>query len=333
MTLLDLPPLAIPLDRVPRAPAPTYLAVPVNLGCLARGVEQGPVAVWRQVQVRAAQRPFDPQLDAARRLRLVSIPGSGCLDENAAACPVDEHPAYLAALAETCERVAASAADVARSGAPLVAVGGDHTMAIGTVAGLRRVYDRVGVLWIDAHADLNTWAESATKHAHGMVTAAILGRPGTPRELLDIAPAGPKVAQKHLVMLGLRDLDWGEKAYLREHPELRTSSIDDVECEGIAALTERIIRYFQEQRLDAVHVSFDIDAIDPAVAPGTGVPVSGGLSEREALYLVGELARSRSRIPVRSLDIAEVNPALDRDNRTAALAARMTCRFLGEEVR
>jgi arginase len=327
----------VTLRERPAAARSTYVGAPLNLGCPTLGVEEGPAAVWRRLQERAAHRRYDPQLAPVRGLQRVDVPLPDYADvtRRLGSPPLPhEHPAYLAALADASERIAAAVgqAVLATPHKPLVVVGGDHTVAVGAVAGLRRVHQRVGLLWIDAHADLNTWDESPSRRVHGMAAAAAIGRTGAPPALLDVAPVGPKVAHDALVYLGLRDLDWGEKAYLARHPEILALTMDDAEQYGMARLAERIVDHFARLRLEVVHVSLDVDALDPSVAPGTGVRVSSGLAERELLFLLARLREEAGRVPFHSLEVAEVNPRLDQDGRTVDLAARLIARFLGETV-
>jgi arginase len=312
-----------------------FVAAPLNLGTTRPGTELAPLAVWRAVRERVAARPRDPSLAAVRELSFEPVSLPDRLDVQAALAgagrPAHLQPAYFEAVAAACEQVARTVASVAAAKRPPVVVGGDHAVGIGTLAGLRRVYDRVGVVYVDAHADANNLAESDSGHVHGMVVAAHLGRPGMPAALSALAPPAPRVAPESLAYLALRDLDWGEKAYLASLPGLFTATALEVEAEGMARIVERLLAHFNGQQLDGLYVSLDVDALDPVTAPGTGVPVAGGLSGREVDYLVDRLSR-QSAVPLLAFEIVEVNPTLDVGNRAVDLAARLICRCLGETV-
>ena len=236
----------------------------------------------------------------------------------------DENVRYLPEVKATCARIATLvAAEVQQGHVPLV-LGGDHSVALGTLGGLAKAHGPGGVLWIDAHADMNTPQTSPSGNVHGMALAAALGLDGA--VFSSEAWPLPAVDPGRVAFVGLRSLDGAERLRLREL-EARVYTMSDVDRIGI----ERAIR----ESLDHVagpgfvHVSLDMDAIDPAVAPGVGTPVRGGLSYREAhlaLELVAEAGIAGS------LEVVEVNPILDRENETAKLAVELVASALGETI-
>jgi len=290
------------------------IGAPLDLGAGRRGVDMGPSAI------RYAG------LDA--RIRGL---GRGCLDwgnvETAVAEATDagdERARFLPQIKETCERVARLVGAAARDGLMPVVLGGDHSVALGSVGGLARELGPGGVLWIDAHGDVNTPATSPSGNVHGMALAAILGRAGSGFES-DAWPL-PAVDPARIALVGVRALDEGERALLREL-DARVFTMSDVDRFGI----ERAIREALSHVVGPgfVHVSLDMDAIDPEVAPGVGTPVRGGLSYREAHLALELVAESGV---AGSLDVVEVNPVLDRENETGKLAVELVASALGARI-
>jgi arginase len=206
---------------------------------------------------------------------------------------------------------------------PLV-LGGDHSVALGTLAGLRKVHGPGGAIWIDAHGDLNSPETSPTGNVHGMVLAAALGLAGD--RFREEGWGLPALAPGRVALVGVRELDDGERAVLRDL-DARMFTMSDVDRLGV----ERAVREALTHVAGAgfVHVSLDMDALDPDVAPGVGTPVRGGLSYREAhlaLELVAESGLATS------LDVVEVNPILDRENQTGKLAVELIASALGARI-
>jgi arginase len=264
----------------------------------------------------------------AARIRDVA---RGCLDwgnvETAVAEATDvgdERARFLPQIKATCERVALLVGTAVRDSLSPLVLGGDHSVALGTLGGLARELGPGGVLWIDAHGDMNTPETSPSGNVHGMALAAVLGRAGSRFES-DTWPL-PAVDPQRVALVGVRSLDDGERALLREL-DARVYTMSDVDRFGI----ERAIRESLAHVAGAgfVHVSLDMDAVDPEVAPGVGTPVRGGLSYREA-HLALELVAESGL--VRSLDVVEVNPILDRENETAKLAVELVASALGARI-
>ena len=204
-------------------------------------------------------------------------------------------------------------------------LGGDHSMAIGSIAGLTKRRKRLGVLWIDAHGDLNTPQSSPTGNIHGMSLAVSLAL-GDAR-FCNIRSEGPKLAPERIVLVGARDLDDGERQLIRDYG-IACFTMHDIDRLGMGSVMERAIRIASEGS-DGVHLSFDIDSVDPGEAPGTGTPVRGGLTYREA-HLAMEMLYQADILT--SAELVEVNPLLERTQRTAKLAVELIGSMLGEKI-
>jgi arginase len=236
----------------------------------------------------------------------------------------DEHVRFLPEIRETCERIAARVAAAAdRDALPLV-LGGDHSVALGTLGGLASVHGPGGVLWIDAHADVNTPESSPTGNVHGMPLAAALGLAGAGFES-DAWPL-PAVDPKRVALVGVRALDPGERSLLRD-AGVRVFTMSEIDRVGV----ERAIRESLDLVAGAkfVPVSLDVDVLDPDVAPGVGTPVRGGLTYREA-HLAMELVAESGLVG--SLEVVEVNPILDSENTTAETAVELVASALGKRI-
>ncbi len=236
----------------------------------------------------------------------------------------DERARFLPEIHDTCELIAARVADATRRGATPLVLGGDHSVALGTLGGLASVHGAGGVIWIDAHSDINTPDTSPSGNVHGMALAAALGLAGRGFES-EVWPL-PAVDPKRVALVGTRLLDDGERDLLRD-AGVRVFSMSEIDRIGI----ERAVR----ESLDRisgpgfVHVSLDMDVLDPEIAPGVGTPVRGGLTYREA-HLALELV-AESGI-AGSLEVVEVNPILDRENTTATTAVELVASALGARI-
>jgi arginase len=286
----------------------------LDLGAGRRGVDMGPSAI--------RYAGLDTRLDEL---------GHECLDlgnvEAAVpeAAPVgDESARFLPEIKATCGRVADLVARAAEDGHLPLVLGGDHSVALGSVAGLARTRGQGGVLWLDAHGDLNSPDTSPSGNVHGMVLAALLGRAG-PRFEED-GWGLPAVAESRVALVGVRSLDEGERELLGGL-DARVFTMSDVDRLGV----ERAVREALAHVAGAafVHVSLDMDVVDPDVAPGVGTPVRGGLSYREA-HLALELVAESGLLS--ALDVVEVNPILDRENETGKLAVELVASALGARI-
>jgi arginase len=237
---------------------------------------------------------------------------------------VDEHARFLPQIKDTCRHIADLVADVAAGGSTPVVLGGDHSVALGTLGGLHRVHGPGGVIWLDAHGDLNSPETSPSGNVHGMVLAAALGRAG-PRFEGDGWDL-PALVHGRVALVGVRSLDEGERQLLREL-DACVFTMSDVDKLGAERATREALAHVAGSGF--VHISLDMDVVDPDVAPGVGTPVRGGLSYREA-HLAMELI-SESGLAT-SLDVVEVNPILDRENETAELAVDLVASGLGARI-
>lgn len=241
-----------------------------------------------------------------------------------ATSPGDERARFLPEIKETCERIAALVATAAKAGHLPLVLGGDHSVALGTLGGLASVHGPGGVLWIDAHPDVNTPETSPSGNVHGMSLAATLGLAGAEFES-DAWPL-PAVDPSRVALIGIRQLDEGERRLLRD-AGVRVFTMSEIDRVGI----ERAVRESLDRISGAgfVHVSLDMDVLDPGVAPGVGTPVRGGLTYREAHLALELVAESEL---AGSLEVVEVNPILDRENTTALTAVELVASALGKTI-
>jgi len=236
---------------------------------------------------------------------------------------------YLPQIAHTCTRLAEMVEQAADNGRVPVVLGGDHSIAIGTVSGMSRHFRKaglkLGLIWIDAHADMNTPATSPSGNVHGMPLACCIGL--GPQELTQIGGPAPQVMPTSVALIGLRSVDDVERFNVRGagvHP----FTMRDIDERGLRAVIGEAIDIVTAGTA-GFHLSFDMDAVDPREAPGVGTPVRGGITYREA-HLAMELIGDSGRMT--SLEIVEVNPVLDEANRTALLAVELATSALGKRI-
>ena len=233
----------------------------------------------------------------------------------------DERARYLPEIKATCHHVAERVAHALREQHLPLVLGGDHSVALGTLWALARERGPGGVLWIDAHGDLNTPDTSPSGNVHGMTLAAALGRAGG-----EFANGWPLPAVERVALLAVRSLDEGERALLGEL-DARVFTMSDIDRIGVERAVREALVHVAGPGF--VHVSLDMDALDPDVAPGVGTPVRGGLSYREAHLLLELIAESGLAT---SFDVVEVNPILDRENATGKLAVELVASALGARI-
>jgi arginase len=243
--------------------------------------------------------------------------------------PGDARKRYIGEIADVCRALYDQSRRALGSGALPLVLGGDHSLAAGSVAATaawaRERGEPLGLIWLDAHGDMNTPTSTTSGNVHGMPLAALLGP--EPAELSAIGGFSPKVDPARTVLLGVRNLDEGEKTRVRES-RIHVFTMKDIDREGIAGVVERAIALAGAGGA-ALHVSFDLDVCDPTIAPGVGTPVKGGLDYREA-HMVMEVLADSGR--VRALDVVEVNPTLDVRNTTAELGTELILSALGKEI-
>jgi len=236
----------------------------------------------------------------------------------------DEQARFLPQIKETSQRIAQLVSHTVRDGFVPVVLGGDHSVALGTLAGLRDVHGPGGAIWIDAHGDLNSPETSPSGNVHGMVLAAALGLAG--ERFRDDGWGLPALEPGRVALVGVRSLDDGERELLRDQ-DVKVFTMSDLDRLGVERSVREALAHVAGSGF--VHVSLDMDAIDPDVAPGVGTPVRGGLSYREA-HLAMELVAETGLAS--SLDVVEVNPVLDRENETGKLAVELIASALGARI-
>ena len=238
--------------------------------------------------------------------------------------PGDEHARFLPQIKETCRHIAELVAGAARDDFVPIVLGGDHSVALGTLGGLRDVRGPGGALWIDAHGDLNSPETSPSGNVHGMVLAAALGLAG--ERFREDGWGLPALAPGRVALVGVRSLDEGERELLKKL-DARIFTMSDIDRLGVDRTVQDALAHVAGPGF--VHVSLDMDALDPDVAPGVGTPVRGGLSYREAHLLLELIAESGL---ASSFDVVEVNPILDRENETGSLAVELLASGLGARI-
>jgi arginase len=285
----------------------------MDLGQDRRGVDMGPSAI-RYARLQAA-------------LAELGYPVS---DLGNAATPIPEtvdtdgEVRHLDAVRSVCEEVAGRAGAMVSEDLFPIFLGGDHSISIGTVSGVVRSSGRTGVLWLDAHADYNTPETSPSGNIHGMPLGVLTGR-GHP-DLVSIGGEGASVRPENVVILGLRSVDVQERGLLRE-AGVRVYTMKEIDAYGVASVVRRALKDLSD--LERVHLSLDLDLVDPGIAPGVGTPVRGGLTYREA-HLVMELINEAGIVT--SLDVVEINPILDDRNETAELAVELVASLMGRQI-
>lgn len=288
--------------------------VPMDLGQGRRGVDMGPSAI-RYARIEGAIGELGHPVTDLGNAR-VPIPELVAGEERAK---------HLEAVRSICEEVAVRAEEITGDGLFPVFLGGDHSISIGTVSGVARPFSgSTGVIWLDAHADFNTPETSPSGNIHGMPLATLTGM-GHP-SLVEIGGADASVKPEDVVLIGLRSVDLEERNLLRASG-VRAYTMKEIDAYGVARVVRQALKHLSH--LDRVHLSFDLDVLDPEIAPGVGTPVRGGLTYREA-HLVMELINESG--VVTSLDVVEVNPILDVKNGTATLAVELVESLLGRRI-
>ena len=242
---------------------------------------------------------------------------------------IDNHKKYIRQIATICRALYDTCLASLDAGALPVVLGGDHSLAGGSAAAsaewVRKTTSQaVGVIWVDAHGDMNTPQTTSSGNVHGMPLGALLGR--EPRELSGIGPT-PAILPEHTVLVGIRNLDEQEKGQIRASG-VHVFTMKDIDRHGIATVAERAIA-LASAGTGGIHVSFDLDVCDPTFAPGVGTPVKGGLDYRES-HMIMELVADSQRLV--ALDLVEVKPTLDLGNATAEFAAELAISALGKRI-
>ncbi len=294
------------------------LGVPMDLGAGRRGVDMGPSAI----RIAGVSE------------KLTSL-GHTVVDEGD--IPVkapelqkirNEKLKYLPEIVRACTLLSSKVERIADAGGFPLILGGDHSVAIGTIAGIavhcRKSKKKVGVLWIDAHGDMNTSDTTPSGNIHGMPLAAAIGLGAI--ELTSVGGDFRKVDPHNVVLVGTRDLDDGERGFIKAQG-INIFTMEEIDKHGMSVIITRALRKLKD--VDHVHVSFDLDGVDPTVAPGVGTPVKGGLNYREA-HLIMETLNESGKIS--SLEVVEVNPILDNRNQSAEFAVELIQSGFGKKI-
>jgi arginase len=295
------------------------IGVPLDLGGNRRGTDMGPSA-FRIAGIGE---------------QLTSL-GLSVTDKGDIPSPIpeargagDARKRYVKEIAKVCQRLFQASLASFDEGALPIALGGDHSLAAGSVAAaavhVRQRGKPLGLIWIDAHGDMNNPASTGSGNVHGMPLAALLG--SEPAELAHFGGAAPAVLARHTVLVGIRNLDDREKQIVRA-AKVNVFTMKEIDRLGIAEVMERAIS-LASRGTGGFHVSYDLDVCDPTVAPGVGTPVKGGLSYREA-HVVMEMVSESGKLT--SLDLVEVNPTLDIRNTTAELGTELALSALGKNI-
>jgi arginase len=285
----------------------------LDLGAGRRGVDMGPSAIrYAGLAGRLHEIGYEAvdlgNVDAA-------VPEATEME--------NERARFLPQIKATSARIAALVERVVHEGYLPLVLGGDHSVALGSLAGMARVRGEGGVVWIDAHGDLNSPATTPSGNVHGMVLAAVLGLAGAEFDGISGLPA---VDAARVALVGVRSLDTGERELLRSL-DAKVFTMSEVDRLGVEHAIRESLAHVAGPGF--VHVSLDMDAVDPEVAPGVGTPIRGGLSYREAHLALEVVAESGL---LSSLDVVEVNPILDRENETGKLAVELAASALGARI-
>ncbi|HEY1743559.1 MAG TPA: arginase [Granulicella sp.] len=296
------------------------LGVPLDLGASRRGVDMGPSAV-RVAGLEAHLEALGHNVTDGGNIGVAIAETKHRGEENAR---------YLKEIAETCTTVAQEVCKTLQRGMTPVILGGDHSVAAGSVSGVAEYYrsrqQKIGLIWIDAHSDLNTPETSPSGNVHGMPLAALLGL--EPKSLADICGFSPKVLPENTVLIGVRDIDTTEKENIKRVGLTHVYTMRDIDERGMRAVMEDALRAAGHGTA-GYQVSLDMDWIDPENAPGVGTPVRGGATYREA-HLAMEIIADHGGML--SLEVVEVNPVLDERNRTADLAVELISSAFGKKI-
>lgn len=286
--------------------------IPMDIGQMRRGVDMGASAI-RYAGLSARLDNLGWQVTDMGNINIPDTTHHPSDDlpnaHNSGAVAAIAHQAYRAMQQTIAQQQVA------------IFLGGDHSCAIGTLAGSITRPGRTGVIWVDAHADFNTPTTSPSGNVHGMVVSSVMGMCPPPLQI-----GTTRLSPDQIVMIAIRDLDRAERIALRQSG-ITVYTMRDIDEHGMATIMRNALTHLND--VDGIHVSFDMDSLDPTVAPGVGTPVSGGLSIREA-HLIMELLHDSKKVV--ALDLVEVNPILDQFNRTAELAVDLTCSLFGQRI-
>lgn len=298
------------------------ITMPIGLGANREGVDLGAEVLAQGIRARLARRDFQDiyrRLEATQRIDVMPLEAARRLDQAV------KNARHLEPIAEACSRLTETMAAGLKNGHFSLVLGGDHSLSIGSLAASSTL-GRLGVIWIDAHGDINTPDTTPSGNIHGMPLAISLGY--GPRELVEVG-SHFDLALEDLVYIGIRDLDPGERELLRQSAAM-VFTIDSVDALGVGGVLRETIRRLTERGVDAVHVSLDLDVLDPVIFPATGTRAPGGLTYREVRETLVTLRRSD--LPIVSADIVELDPSLDSAEQSSKIAVSLATAFLGEDL-
>ncbi|MGB8954070.1 MAG: arginase [Tumebacillaceae bacterium] len=295
----------------------SVIGVPMDLGQGRRGVDMGASAIrYAGLQERIEQLGY-----TVKDHGNIHVPTAETHTIN----NQSQKLKYLPEVVRVSEDLAAKVAEVIEQGDFPIILGGDHSIAIGSLAGVTQQYKNLGVIWFDAHGDFNTENTTPSGNIHGMPLAVSVGIGH--EELVNVAGFAPKVKPENIVIVGARSIDSDERRLLKEN-NVTVYTMHEIDKLGIGTVMEEAIR-IAGTGTDGIHLSLDLDSIDPDMCPGVGTPVLGGVTYREG-HLAMEMLFQSGRVV--SCDLVEVNPILDEGNRTARTAVALACSLLGESV-
>lgn len=292
------------------------IGVSLDLGQSRRGVNMGPSAI-RYAGVVERMEAIGHELIDEGDIHI----DAGLQAENS-----DSKLKNLKEVVQTNTKLAEKVAEVLKEDRFPLVLGGDHSIGIGTLAGLATKYKKLGVIWYDAHADMNTDETSPSGNIHGMPLAVSMGH-GDSR-LVNLHHEGQKVAPENVIIIGARSIDPGEKALIKELG-VRVFTMHEIDKYGMTAVMDQAIQHLKDNDVDGVHLSLDLDALDPLYTPGVGTPVAGGISYRES-HLAMEILEESGLVT--SAEFVEVNPILDEKNKTADVAVALMGSLFGEKL-
>jgi len=295
------------------------IGVPMDLGASRRGVDMGPSAL-RVAGLQARIKQLGHQVEDIGNIS-VKQPEEMSYGEKRAK--------YLAEIADACKDLAAMVEKSLEENMLPVVLGGDHSIAAGTLSGVaahfKKKEKKIGLIWLDAHGDINTPESSPSGNVHGMPLAAAMGYGAT--ELVELQGFKPKVEPQNISLVGIRDLDSQEKK-LAKKSGVHVFTMRDIDERGMREVMSDALKYAMDDT-DGISVSLDMDFVDPSDAPGVGTPVRGGVTYREAHLAMEMLADTEAMV---SLEVVEINPVIDEHNRTALLGVELVLSGLGKKI-
>ncbi len=291
------------------------IGVPIDLGADRRGVDIGPRAI-RYAGLSNHLQSLGHTVHDAGDLSIASM-------ENLSIG--NPHLKYLEPIVQASEELAHLVTTTLQAQEFPLILGGDHSIALGSISGVAQVHQPLGIIWVDAHADFNTEQTTPSGNVHGMILAALAGLGD--RHLTDIGGWSPKLDKNRIVIVGARDLDPGDQGLLRTN-NIHVFTMSNIDRHGISTIMQQAIQIAGANDTP-IHLSLDMDSLDPQEAPGVGTPVRGGLSYREAHFAMEMVADSGRMI---SMDVVEVNSILDRENATALLAVELILSAMGKKI-